>query len=109
MADKLKNVKNKEHNNNNIEIKMVKKTNLSISDCFMAQLCQIPGISKIIASCIKEKYNTLYNFYNELSNISNKIEILENITYISSKNKTLKIGKAKAIKLNDYLFTLKDN
>lgn len=61
--------------------------NLSVSNCFMYQLCQIPDISIKTAEVIVEKYKNMKNFIEELSKLS-KENIYKNL-------EELKIGKRK--------------
>ena len=109
LYEKLKNQKSISNNYMKCDlpiINIVKKKQLTVTDCFFAQLCQIPSISSTIAKCIVDKYSSLNKFYSNLMNIENKIEVIKNLEYISSKNKNMRIGESKATKISEYLFDI---
>lgn len=45
-------------------VSTVRKENMTPDVCYLAQLCQIPGISHRIASCIKNKYGNMTELLN---------------------------------------------
>ena len=101
---KLVKFKYKNIDNSDADFNIVKKAKLTPSDCFMAQLCQIPSISKTIAGCIVNKYDTFNKFYMDINNLDNKIEFIKNLEYNTDKNRVMRIGPSKATKIVEFLF-----
>ena len=97
-------------NNTNIKnipyldtIKISKKDNMNPKLCNIVQLSQIPGVSKLMAHTIIEKYGSIYNLlceYQKLGdNLKDKIELLKNIQL-----KNRKLGPTISKRVYEYLF-----
>jgi ERCC4-type nuclease len=71
-------------------IKKVKKENITTDNIGGIMLCQIPGISSVIAKIIMEKYKSLPNLIKELE--ANN-DCLKNISSTNSKGQIRKINK----------------
>lgn len=86
-------------------LKISKKNNLTKYIIYKSQLCCIPGISNKYANAIIEKYPSFINLL-ELSKLSfeDKFQILSNLKYINSNNKSRKLGKTVSTNLIKYLF-----
>ena len=82
-------------------LKIKKKENMNPNRCFLIQLCQIPGISHILASAIVEEYPSFVLLYKKYVETSNT-DFLENIIIQKSKNKR-KLGKKAASKIIEFL------
>jgi len=97
-------ISNKETSNTTYldTIKISKKENMTPKICNIVQLCQIPGVSKNIASSILEKYESLSNLileYQKIETIKEKQELVKELS-----NNTRKIGPVISKRIYDYLF-----
>jgi ERCC4-type nuclease len=107
IAEKLINDSNKYISNENENIIQIKKiSNITKENCFLYQLCQIPGISQKSAKAIIDVYPTMELFFNNLSDKTNdeKNNILSNITIIDSKGKVRKISSKIVLNIINYMF-----
>ena len=76
------------HYISNMKIKSRKIDNIDPSTCYILQLCQVPGISHIIASEIVAVYPTLGSLVDALRTCNNdaeKIKLLKRINMIADK------------------------
>ena len=86
------------HNNSAcVKIKSKKAENIDVATCYILQLCQIPGISHIIASEISKVYPTYMHLIDALRNCDThdkKLKLLKSINMIAAK---------KAAKIIEYI------
>ena len=92
-------------------IKSVKKDNLTPENCYLIQLAQIPGVSTNIAKIINKTYP---NFVELIKNYQNTEEckrkdMLTEIKYEISNNKTRKIGKVVSNRVYEFIYNKNDN
>lgn len=83
-------------------VKICKKDNMTPSLCNIVQLCQIPGVSKNIASSILDKYRSLSNLileYEKLDDVKTKIILLKDLP-----NNNRKIGPVISKRIYEYFF-----
>lgn len=80
-----------------LRVKSKKSDNIDVRVCFELQLCQIPGISKIIAETLSKEHRNIYEFTKKISEMS----LEDKIKYLTSFHN---IGKKKAQKIIEYLF-----
>ena len=87
-------------------INKVKKTNLTPELVYRSQLLSIPGISNKYVDVIIENYPDMVKLINNLSELSytDKLKTIENISYITDKQKKRKLGKKIAINLVNNIF-----
>lgn len=79
------------------QVKTKKISNITPDNCYIMQLCQVPGISITIAREISKKYNTMFLLLTTLSQLSD-----EN-SRIKCLNEIDMVGKKKARTLLEYL------
>ena len=87
-------------------IQFKKKNNINPYNCFVFQLSQIPGCSVNIAKQIANKTKNminLCNLYSNFDNISDKENLLSDIYYNISNNKSRRIGPKLSSKIYHYL------
>lgn len=87
-------------------IQFKKKNNINPYNCFIFQLSQIPGCSINIAKQIAEQTKNMFNLcnlYASFDNISDKQNLLSDISYKTSNNKYRKIGPKLSAKIYNYL------
>ena len=87
-------------------IKVAKKDNLNPKLCNILQLSQIPGVSKVMAETIIEKYSSISNLIGEYQKIGSgescekeKKELLKNIQLTNRK-----LGPIVSERIYEYLF-----
>ena len=87
-------------------IKTQKKKNLTPSNCFYAQLIQIPGISKQMAKFILNKHENMINLCNYYHNTEpeQRITLFKDEVIETSTGKKRKIGKVASSNLFNYLY-----
>lgn len=80
-----------------------KKINKDPTQCYLAQLCQIPGVSIKTASAIAKRYPTFIHMISEYYQVdeSERPELLKDVVYLEGNRK---IGKALSNKIYQYLF-----
>jgi ERCC4-type nuclease len=82
-----------------IKIKVKKMDNVTPNNCYLMQLCQIPGVSITTATEISKKYKSMFALLQALSKITepeNRIKLLTELPMI---------GKKKAQVILSYLLT----
>jgi len=87
-------------------IKLRKKDNMTPRMCSILQLSQIPGCSRKVATIIIEKYKTIVNLINQVSQEEkdiNKINMLSELKMTIENNKERKIGKVLSKRILEYL------
>ena len=88
-------------------IKMAKKDNMNPKLCNILQLSQIPGVSKMMAQTIIEKYGSISNLICEYQKIGLNDESCEKVKKDILKNIQLtnrKLGPTISTRINEYLF-----
>jgi ERCC4-type nuclease len=81
-------ISNAHNNNAAICIKSKKCENIDVETCYILQLCQIPGISHIIAKeiiAIYPTYSSLIDALRSCETTANKIKLLKKINMIADK------------------------
>jgi len=66
-----------------------KKSKLTPENCYLAQLCMIPGISPRLAENFTKKWSKMQEFYEEINKISNKKEKIKKIIEIDGIGKKI--------------------
>jgi ERCC4-type nuclease len=106
----VNNVNDVNNGNNSVSyletIKVAKKDNMNPKLCNILQLSQIPGVSKVMAETIIEKYGSISNLIGEYQKIDSgestekdKKEMLKNIQFTNRK-----LGPIVSARIYDYLF-----
>ena len=103
---------NNQNNSTNIisyleTIKVAKKDNMNPKLCNILQLSQIPGVSKVMAETIIEKYDSISNLIGEYQKIGLKDESNEKDKKDMLKNIQLtnrKLGPIVSARIYEYLF-----
>ena len=87
-------------------VKVKKKDNVSGRNCFLAQLCTMPGISHNIAIAIHEKYNSWYDLIIAYMGIEEQYHsrLLEDIEINISNGKKRKLGKVLSARIYESIF-----
>jgi ERCC4-type nuclease len=83
-------------------VKICKKDNMTPTLCNIVQLCQIPGVSKNIASSVLDKYGSISMLileYEKIDDIKIKITMLKDLP-----NNTRKIGPVISKRIYEYFF-----
>jgi ERCC4-type nuclease len=106
IAEKLIKDINKYISNDVKSLQIKKISNITKENCFIYQLCQIPGLSQKSAKAITDIYPTMEIFFNTLSNktVDEKNNILSNIIITDSKGKIRKISSKIVLNLINYMF-----
>ena len=82
-----------------IHCDMKRKNDISVSKCFMYQLCQIPGVSEKIAVSLSKEAATMVDFIDKLRSKENALKWLTSLQ-VSEKRK---IGKKTSEKIINFL------
>jgi ERCC4-type nuclease len=80
-------------------VKKSKKANITVENISVIMLCQIPGISTVTSTAIFEKFGTLQNLINSLSN---NPDCMKDLSYEQSGKKR-KINSSAVKNIKDYL------
>ena len=80
-------------------ISTVKKENLTVEDCYLSQLCQIPGVSISTAKAIIGKYYCLFDLLNAIS--QDREAVLDHLTNLKISSK--RMGESLATRIVNYL------
>ncbi len=97
----------KEYNDNSYleTVKIKKSENNDPKKCNIAQLSHIPGVSLKIASCILNKYKSIYNLiieYSKIENTEEKEKLLKELQFDIANDKVRKIGPVISKRIYDY-------
>ena len=86
-------------------IKIKKSDNNDPRKCNIAQMCHIPGVSLKIASCVLNKYKSIYNLiieYSKMDNNENKEKLLKDLQFEIANDKVRKIGPVISKRIFNY-------
>ena len=86
-------------------IKIKKSENNDPRKCNIAQMCHIPGVSLKIASCVLNKYKSIYNLIIEYSKINiedEKEKFLKDLQFEIANDKVRKIGPVISKRIYNY-------
>lgn len=88
-----------------LKTKSIKKENITPEIVFKSQLCCITGISSTTAQTLFTKFKTIQNMITELNKLSSdeQTKLISNLTYITTSNKTRKLGPKLTHNLLTYL------
>ena len=100
-------------------ISKVKKANMTARMCYMSQLCQIPGVSAIVAQRISMEYPTmgkLMSAYGAIETEKGKEDILAGLvistapkSLLNPKTRGRRIGPKVSARVYRYLFGIEEN
>ena len=83
-----------------------KSANMPKSDFFIAQLCQVPGVSDKTAHAIVERFQTFPLFYEKISGLEyvEKLNKLKEITTTDNKGNKRRLSSTAAANIVAYIF-----